>query len=49
MPNRAQFRLTLAMLVGWTAASALFRLWAARHANDDGISGTTAGAVNAAI
>ena len=49
MPSRSQFRATLMILVAWTAAMALPRVWAARHATlDDGLS-PVADAINAAV
>lgn len=49
MPTRAQFRMTLAVVVGTMAAMSLVRLAAMRRAGDDGPLGTIADAVNIAI
>lgn len=49
MPTRAQFRLTLAMLVTWSASMAWVRLWAARNASVGGVREIVADSVNVAI
>lgn len=49
MPSRSQFRATLMILVAWSAAMALPRLWAARHsAQNDGLT-PVADAINVAV
>lgn len=49
MPTRAQFRMTLATLVFWTASMAWVRLWSARNASVGGAREVVADAVNVAI
>lgn len=49
MPTKAQFRMTIITLVGFTAAMALVRLWAARHSTKDDLLGLVADGVNVAV
>ena len=49
MPTRSQFRLTLTMLVAWTAAMTWPRLWAARHAAEGDRLEFVADAINVAV
>ena len=48
MPTRSQFRLTLVMLVAWSAAMCWPRLWAARHAAEGDAFEAVADAINVA-
>lgn len=49
MPTKAQFRMTLLVVVGSMFAMSLPRIWAARHSSSDGIDGLVADTVNVAI
>lgn len=47
MPTKAQFRMTLMTVVGFSMAACLVRLWAARHSTHSGLDGLVADAANA--
>ena len=49
MPTKAQFRLTLMVVVGSMFAMALPRIWAARHADSDSLDGLVADTIQVAI
>lgn len=49
MPTKAQFRMTVMVVVGSMFAMALPRLWAARHASSDKIDGLVADTIQVAI
>lgn len=49
MPTKAQFRMTLMVVVGAAFAMALPRIWAARHSSSDGVDGLVADTIQVAI
>lgn len=49
MPSRSQFRATLMILVAWSAAMALPRVWAARHATKNDSLAPLADAIQVAV
>lgn len=49
MPTRSQFRATLMIMVAFSAAMSLPRVWAARRSVDNDALGTVADAIQVAI